>query len=245
MNLFIVTPIYRKKFQQPIFCFSNNSYKVGSLVFVSIKNNARPAIVIKTESLKDSKSFLRKNKIKLEKISNEKEIELFSKETIDIINKINLKLKTGTETIFPKILKKETVEKISSLKPEKKYGSEITSVKDITPEYVIKQVVLQPKEEKQTSYGVQSIGSIIKTPKKENKSLHSEKHYLVNEIRNYFGETSKKGPGSFSFYLGFFKNIPKNVIYQYWAEVKQIKKPIQNQQKIFWWKIGQYMKNKK
>ena len=105
--------------------------------------------------------------------------------------------------------------------------------------------IIQKKETKtKKPREIKTIQSILSQKKPKKSSLHSEKHYLVDEIRNYFGEKESKGKGSFSFYLGFFKRIPEATIYQYWSEVKESRKSIKDQQKIFWWKIGQYLKNK-
>lgn len=74
-------------------------------------------------------------------------------------------------------------------------------------------------------------------PKSANFRLHSDLHLLVDEVRLQFGETAKKGPGSFSFYLGFFKRLGTKKIRQIFAEVKESK--VDNQAKLFWWKIKQ------
>ncbi len=121
--------------------------------------------------------------------------------------------------------------------------------KKIDKKYIIKK--LQPKKsgssEGPQKTSLKSISSIISLEEQKQKksSLYSEKHYLVDEIRNYFGETAKKGKGSFPFYLGFFKRIPKATIYQYWSEVKESRKPIKDQQKLFWWKIGKHVRESK
>lgn len=73
--------------------------------------------------------------------------------------------------------------------------------------------------------------------KTRNPHLHSELHLLVDEARTLFGETAKKGPGSFSFYLGFFKRLGVKEIRQLLAEVKESK--VDNPGKLFWWKIKQ------
>jgi hypothetical protein len=59
--------------------------------------------------------------------------------------------------------------------------------------------------------------------KPRNTHLHSELHLLVDEVRTLFGETAKKGPGSFSFYLGFFKRLGVKEVRQLLAEVKENK----------------------
>ncbi len=79
--------------------------------------------------------------------------------------------------------------------------------------------------------------------RERNPHLHSELHLLVDEARNLFKETAKKGPGSFSFYLGFFKRLGVQEIRQLLAEVKESK--IDNPGKLFWWKVRENLKNKK
>jgi hypothetical protein len=73
-----------------------------------------------------------------------------------------------------------------------------------------------------------------------NFRLHSDLHLLVDEVRVQFGETAKKGPGSFSFYLGFFKRIGVKRVREILAEIKESK--IDQPAKLFWWKIKQETK---
>jgi len=77
--------------------------------------------------------------------------------------------------------------------------------------------------------------------RKRNPHLHSELHLLVDEARTLFGEKAKKGPGSFSFYLGFFKRLGAQEVRQLLAEVEESK--IDNPGKLFWWKIKQKLTN--
>lgn len=77
-------------------------------------------------------------------------------------------------------------------------------------------------------------------PKSANFRLHSDLHLLVDEVRAQFGETAKKGPGSFSFYLGFFKRLGTKRVREILAEVKESK--IDHPAKLFWWKIKQETK---
>ena len=76
--------------------------------------------------------------------------------------------------------------------------------------------------------------------RKPNPHLHSDLHLLVDEARTLFGETAKKGPGSFSFYLGFFKRLGVKQVRQLLSEVKENK--VDNPGKLFWWKIKQKLK---
>ena len=73
-----------------------------------------------------------------------------------------------------------------------------------------------------------------------NTHLHSELHLLVDEARILFKETAKKGPGSFGFYLGFFKRLGINKVKQLLGEMKESKDPYSV--KLFWWKIKQELK---
>ncbi|RLC37558.1 hypothetical protein DRH29_01680 [candidate division Kazan bacterium] len=75
---------------------------------------------------------------------------------------------------------------------------------------------------------------------KRNPHLHSELHALVDEVRVQFGETAKKGVGSFSFYLGFFKRLGVNKVRQILAEVKQSN--AEDPKKLFWHLIGEESK---
>ena len=154
------------------------------------------------------------------------------------------------EEIGQKLFPKKIIREINQISPNK-----INNLKDIqtfanrlTPAFINKKIgrgKAPTKSEKPEKYrGVQTIDSILSAPKTKKTSLYSEKHYLVNEIRTYFGENAKKGVGSFGFYLGFFGKIPKAIIYQYWSEAKQSRQSIKNQQKLFWWKVGQFTKTK-
>lgn len=74
-----------------------------------------------------------------------------------------------------------------------------------------------------------------------NTHLHSELHALVDEARALFGETATKGKGSFAFYLGFFKRLGKDKVYQLLSEIKDAK-DITTPGKLFWWKVKEELK---
>ncbi|MBU1557616.1 hypothetical protein KKC45_01500 [Patescibacteria group bacterium] len=247
MNLVTVITLYRNKFQKPTLFFSNNNFSIGSIIFVPFPKIEKPAIVIDIDSLENKKAFIRRNKIGVNQMVNETELPLFKKETIDITKKAEEKTKYSFEEIFQKILTKKTVQEINKIKP----NSDLKNIKKTTDKLsldLIRNKLRESQPTKKTESlerGIKTIGSVLQIKKPEKTSLHTEKHYLVNEIRNYFGETAKKGKGSFGFYLGFFSRVPKATIYQYWAEIKESRKPIKEQQKIFWWKMGQYSKTKK
>lgn len=74
----------------------------------------------------------------------------------------------------------------------------------------------------------------FKVQAKPARGIHSEVHALVDEIRRAFGESAKKGIGSFGYYLGFFSRIGVVRIRQLYAESKDAADP----KKAFWWRIG-------
>ncbi len=248
MYIVFSIPITRNKFQKPTFFYTAEKFDVGSIVFVPYPKNLKPALVTEIDTLENRKSFIRRNKIKIEKMTNETQIKLFSKKNIDFIFKAEEKTNFSIQEIWQKIIPTKITKQLNKLNPVVDVQRLQTIEKfaqTLSREYITKK--LQPKQQKKiVDVGrLQSISSVISSktaPKKS--SLHSEKHYLVDEIRNYFGETASKGKGSFGFYLGFFNRVPKKVIYQYWAEVKESRKSIKDQQKLFWWKIGQYTKDR-
>ena len=54
----------------------------------------------------------------------------------------------------------------------------------------------------------------------------------VDKIRKYFYENARYGYGSFSYYIGMFKQVPEREIDQIFAEVKLTKKSIFDKKKI-------------
>ncbi|MFH1402391.1 MAG: hypothetical protein ABIG87_02065 [Patescibacteria group bacterium] len=262
MNIITVIPIYRNHFQKPVLFFSAYNFSVGSLVLVPFPKIEKPAIVIASNDLKERKFWLRKNDIKIEKMSNSCELKFLSRKIIEDIQNKAIKINKKPEEILEKLFSKKIIcelNQYSPLKINKDDGRPMSIiyqkfVKKITSEFIRKKLKKylpnkrkgsDDKDKNATHDTIKTIGSIISQTKIKKTSLHTEKHYLANEIRNYFGEIAEKGTGSFSFYLGFFKKIPEAMIYQYWSEVKQSRKSIKNQQKLFWWKIGQYLKKDK
>ncbi|MBU1046263.1 hypothetical protein KKH36_00595 [Patescibacteria group bacterium] len=253
MNIITVIPIYRNNFQKPAIFFSQRDFSVGSIVLVPYSKTdnpknikEKPALIIEIDDLKSQKQFLRKNDIPINKMINDFEFKFLLLEIIEDIKTKSSKIKKPVEfslgKLFTQNIKKElnkiseTSDKSNIEKYIKKIDTDFISQK-LRP--FLKKKIIKNENKK----GIQSIENLLISQNNNKKSsLHSEKHYLVSEIREYFGETAKKGKGSFSFYLGFFKRIPVSTIYQYWSEVKESRKSIKAQQKIFWWKIGQLLK---
>lgn len=76
--------------------------------------------------------------------------------------------------------------------------------------------------------------SRFKVATKHDPHIHSELHALVDETRKRFGETAKKGPGSFGFYLGFFKRLGMERVRLLLAQVRDSREP----KKLFWFLAG-------
>ncbi len=78
----------------------------------------------------------------------------------------------------------------------------------------------------------------------KNSSHTSPKNELIDEIRKYFRETARFGVGSFPYYIGMFKKIPLYQIKPMFEEAKRSNKSLTDQKKLFWWKVGNYLKKK-
>lgn len=77
--------------------------------------------------------------------------------------------------------------------------------------------------------------------RKINKNLHSDIHYVADEISLYFGERKK-----FGMYLGIIKRIGTDKAWQFFSEIKQnmeeakkTGKILENPAKLFVWKTRQ------
>jgi len=67
--------------------------------------------------------------------------------------------------------------------------------------------------------------------------IHSQLHYLIDEMRQHFNETARKGKGSFGFYLGILKRVPIQKLYEFFSLSKQPE--VKNSKKLFWWLVKQ------
>lgn len=77
---------------------------------------------------------------------------------------------------------------------------------------------------------------------KKRKGIHSELHEVVATLRQEFGETAKKGKGSFGFYLRLLKSVPISTLHIWLANVKDspnLDTPLARG-KVFWWKYKQW-----
>ena len=175
-------------------------------------------------------------------------VEEVLKDANTLLTREQLKKKLPVNNILQIIISTKILKELSGLKQKSDLKNINEFVSEVDNDYIKRKILSTNKPEAENNRkntDIETIGSILNSARKKKSSIHSEKHYLVDEIRNYFGEKNKSGVGSFSFYLGFFKKIPEKKIYQLWSEAKQTKKPVRDQQKIFWWKIGQYLKENK
>ncbi len=254
MNILTVIPIYRNKFQEISLFFSKENFSIGSIILVPYsklinpKNKQeKPVLIIDITNVKSKKQFLRKTNIPVNKSLNSYEFKLFSSDIIKDIGLKTSKIKKPLEFSLDKLFTKNIKKELNSITEKSDKTIIKNYIKKINPDFIsqkLKPFLKQKKVVKIKTRGIHNIKSLLPIEKINKNRLHSEKHYLVDEIRKYFNETAKKGKGSFSFYLGFFKRVPEAVIYQYWAEVKESRQSTKNQLKLFWWKIGKFLKNK-
>ncbi len=206
--------------------YNMKPYSPGDVIEVIDGNKKSPAIILKVEDIRDMKQQIRKGmempkKIKFSKTGDQSDgVIIDTLSMYDIRKYIKdplLAHKTDSKFLKDFFPRKKVKEKVEKEKKERR-GGEVTTLKF--------------DEEK------------IFGKKFTEKKYHNKMQEQVDRIRTYFGDKATYGIGSFSYYIGFFKNIPYREIDQMFAEAKQSRKPKKVQYKIFWWKIGQYMKNK-
>ncbi len=90
---------------------------------------------------------------------------------------------------------------------------------------------------------MKKINNFFKPLPKPNPHLHSELHVLVDQTRQHFKETAKRGKGSFGFYLAFFKRLGLPTVYRLLAELKQ--EGNETQGKLFWVKAKKELEMRK
>lgn len=123
------------------------------------------------------------------------------------------------------------------------YSIEEIKKKKIPNFFPKKRKTFQKNKTVSEKYNLQSIN--LEKYKNRERKYYNENQELVDTIRKHFQEQTVRGIASFSYYLGFFKKVPLSIIKQFFAEAQQSKKPIAIQKRIFWKKIGEYLRNKK
>lgn len=88
---------------------------------------------------------------------------------------------------------------------------------------------------------IPDIQAMLEEKRNVEKRPASPLHEFVNKARLELEETSKKGDGSYGFYLGHLKKIPMSELYSMLHTAKQANTPLN----AFWKMVGEYKKNLK
>ncbi len=96
--------------------------------------------------------------------------------------------------------------------------------------------------------GIKPIGSVMpdylaRKPKLP-KGINTELQEFVNETRKEFGETAKKGAGSFSYYMGFCKRLSMFELYRIRANIRDSRN-VQTPGRLFIWAVNKRVKELK
>jgi len=208
--------------------YSLSDFNIGDLIETIDGNKKNPTFILKKESISDMKELLRSGSILPQKLKLSKTGEFKNGTLIDHIPIDDIK----------KYLKNPSLANKHSNK----------NIKNFFPKKILKK---QPStnlnsKEKESKKGVESISDILKSKKflKKHKLYHSETQEMVDTIRTYFNEKNIYGMGSFAYYMSIFKKVPKREIYQFFGEAKLARKPRSMQKRIFWFKIGKYIREK-
>lgn len=229
----ILTLITKKSVREPakekkfLKFFSTKSFEPGSMIEVIDGNKKSPAIILKSQVTSELKEEVRGGDLQLKKLIFSKTGENLDGKVYDkfLISQIKKYLKNPNEA------KKSDNKNISGFFPRKNSNK-------IEPN-------LSPTTNKKEK-GVFEISDILgKKILYKEKTYHNPTQERVDTIRKYFYENSRYGYGSFSYYIGMFKNIPDREIDQIFAEVKQTKKSVFDKKKLFWYRVGKFIKEKK
>lgn len=77
------------------------------------------------------------------------------------------------------------------------------------------------------------IEAMSKLGRRSGERIHSPMHLLVDDIRRSFGETARRGKGSFGFYLGMLGRIGYQEAYALWRSVENGE--CRDKKRVFWW----------
>ena len=201
--------------------FTSRDFTVGDIIEIIDGNKKAAAYVYKCEPASNHKQAIRTGELDLPK----------------------LKLsKTGEYQDGVVMTSYKPADFVSYMKePKIAHATNDSFLKNFFP----KKRTLKPKVTKKKTPKADSFSSLsVDKYFGQKADHHSEMHELVDNIRKYFGENARYGQGSFSYYLGFFKKIPNRQVRQMFAEAKNSPKDRIGQKKIFWWKVGQYVKKK-
>ncbi len=207
--------------------YSLSNFEKGQMIEVIDGNKKSKAIILKKESASDLKEILRNGNIEISKLKLSKTGDFKDGKVMDFftIEEVKKYLKN------PELIKKTDNKNIKDFFPKKRISLADPKIKD-------------KKEEKKTE--AQSISDLLKSKNylKKHKVYHSEMQEMVDTIRTYFNEKNVFGIGSFPYYIGMFKQVPKRDIYQFFGEAKQSRRAKSVQKRIFWFKMGKFIREK-
>lgn len=193
--------------------YSSQNFTPGMMIEIIDGNKKSPAIILKSEPASDYKEEIRMGRMEIKKLKLSKTGPWAEGAVIDFFDLAEIK-KYLKE---PASAQKSSNEHIKNFfpKPLKKNEKKISA-------------------EENSKKGMADISEILssKTLKKE-KKYNNPVQEMVDTIRNYFGEKARYGYGSFSYYIGMFKQVPERDIWQFFGEAKQSKKSLFQQKKIF------------
>lgn len=196
--------------------YSLKDFAAGDMIEIITANKKTPTIVLKSEDAREYKEEIRSGNMEIQKLVFSKTGENASGVVYDHFDIADIK----------KYLKK----------PVEAKKSENKNISGFFPRVNTKKVVEKKKSKK--SYDeereVSGIGDLMtKKILEREKTYNNPMQELVDTIRKYFYENARFGFGSFSYYIGMFKNLPLRDVEQIFAETKILKKRNFEKKKIF------------
>ncbi len=208
-----------KKF---VIFYSLKKFKPGQMIEIIEGNKKNPLIILKIDELKKYKEKIRKKEIEIKKLKLSKSGKWAGGKEIDFFDL----------ELIKKILKNPfEIEKIGN-----------KNLLNFFPKKRRKKTISKTEQKEKETFSTISFNEKIL---KKEKKYYNQTQEMIDTIRKYFKENSRYGYGSFSYYIGISKKIPLEIIWQFFSEAKQSRKNLEGQKRLFWYKIGQYLKNKK
>lgn len=202
--------------------YSLKEYAPGDAIEIIDGGKKTPALILKQESAEPYKQAIRDGSLTVEKLPLSKTgdhaqgvvLHTHSMDEIRTYLKDSAKAQSSTDDF------------LKSFFPKKR-----------TP-------AARAKQHKATKDGTLSTLSMDRYTQ-STRTHSTELQLFVDEVRTHFKETARYGQGSFSYYLGMCKKIPMQDLWQMYGEAKQARgKTRFEQKKLFWWKLGQYLKDR-
>lgn len=207
--------------------FSTQDFSAGAMIEIIDGNKKSPAIILKSEPAANLKEEIRSGEITLKKLK-------FSKTGANAEGKVFDNFQISEIKNFlknPNEAKSHDNKNISSFFPR------IYKTPGVTQKASHNHLASQGSTEKRRTGEALGISEILE--KNLESILNKDKTYnnpmqeRIDTIRKYFYENARYGYGSFSYYIGMFKQIPEREVDQIFAEVKHLKKSTFDKKKLF------------